>query len=193
MNPTPALKTQRMKVGGMDCTSCALKIETSVEKLPGISEISVVVATGRLIVTYDSQQVGEAEIKQRVTELGYRIEDEQMGVLADRAQNHISHDHGSHSTKPSHDHGSGEFSLMREGVIVGAVTTLFVLGSIFETPMHNTPFSIGEYLVFIPAYLLSGWTVLTSAGRNILRGQVFDENFLMTIATVGAIAIHKLP
>ena len=35
--------------------------------------------------------------------------------------------------------------------------------------------------------------MLKSAGRNILRGQVFDENFLMTIATVGAIAIHKLP
>jgi len=34
---------------------------------------------------------------------------------------------------------------------------------------------------------------LKSAGRNIIRGQVFDENFLMTIATVGAIAIHKLP
>ncbi len=40
---------------------------------------------------------------------------------------------------------------------------------------------------------MSGWTVLTTAGRNILRGQVFDENFLMTIATVGAIAIKQLP
>jgi len=73
------------------------------------------------------------------------------------------------------------------------VIALFVFGSVFEERLHNTPFSIAEYLVFIPAYLLSGWTVLTSAGRNILRGQVFDENFLMTIATVGAIAIHKLP
>ncbi len=40
---------------------------------------------------------------------------------------------------------------------------------------------------------MSGWTVLTTAGRNILRGQVFDENFLMTIATLGAIAIKQLP
>ncbi len=70
---------------------------------------------------------------------------------------------------------------------------LFILGSVFEEQLHNTPWSIGEYLFFIPAYLLSGWTVLTSAGRNILRGQVFDENFLMTIATIGAITIHKLP
>jgi Cd2+/Zn2+-exporting ATPase len=52
---------------------------------------------------------------------------------------------------------------------------------------------LAEYAVFLPAYLLSGWSVLKTAGRNILRGQVLDENFLMTVATVGAIAIHKLP
>jgi Cd2+/Zn2+-exporting ATPase len=45
----------------------------------------------------------------------------------------------------------------------------------------------------LPAYLICGWSVLTTAGRNILRGQIFDENFLMTIATLGAIAIHELP
>jgi Cd2+/Zn2+-exporting ATPase len=73
------------------------------------------------------------------------------------------------------------------------VVLLFVGGLIFEEKLHNTPYSIGEYLVFIPAYLLSGWNVLTIAGRNILRGRVFDENFLMTIATLGAVAIHKLP
>ncbi len=59
--------------------------------------------------------------------------------------------------------------------------------------MHDTPGAIAEYAVLIPAYLISGWTVLTSAGRNILRGKIFDENFLMTIATLGAIAIHELP
>ncbi|MEG4328653.1 heavy metal translocating P-type ATPase [Microcoleus sp. herbarium5] len=73
------------------------------------------------------------------------------------------------------------------------VVVLFIGGLIFEEQLHNTPYSIGEYLVFIPAYLLSGWNVLTIAGRNILRGRFFDENFLMTIATLGAVAIHKLP
>jgi Zn2+/Cd2+-exporting ATPase len=210
MTQVPVLKTQRMQIGGMDCTSCAMKIEGNVEKLAGVSEISVVVATGRLIVTYDPQQVGKAEIKQRVTELGYTI-------VGDKAQSehdghdHSGHDHSDHKShnhethqghdhsnhedgdEDAHNHGGGEFSLQREGVLVGVVVVLFVLGSVFEEQLHNTPWSIGEYLVFIPAYLLSGWTVLTSAGRNILRGQVFDENFLMTIATVGAIAIHKLP
>lgn len=207
MTQVPVLKTQRMQVGGMDCTSCAMKIEGSIEQLTGVAEISVIVATGRLIVTYDPQQVSEVDIQQRVTALGYTIVAEKAKSPASRSiHDHSSHDHSSHNHNShdnhsshededdhAHDRGGGEFSLQREGVLVGVVITLFILGSALEETLHNTPFSIGEYLVFIPAYLLSGWTVLTSAGRNILRGQVFDENFLMTIATVGAIAIHKLP
>ena len=194
MNQVPALKTQRLQVGGMDCTSCAMKIEGAVEKLAGVAEISVVVATGRLIVTYDPQQVSEADIKQRVTALGYTIGAENQAKQS--SHDHSSHDHSSHchgdEDDHAHNHSEG-FSLKREGVLVAVVIVLFVFGSVFEERLHNTPFSIAEYLVFIPAYLLSGWTVLTSAGRNILRGQVFDENFLMTIATVGALAIHKIP
>lgn len=101
-------------------------------------------------------------------------------------ENEDDHDHG-------HSHGNGDFNLKEELAPVVLVIALFVLGSIFEKQLHSTPYSVGEYLVFIPAYLLSGWNVLTSAGRNILRGRVFDENFLMTIATLGAIAIHQLP
>ncbi|MGB7441525.1 MAG: heavy metal translocating P-type ATPase [Coleofasciculaceae cyanobacterium] len=99
------------------------------------------------------------------------------------------HDHGHDH---SHEHG-GEFDLKRELLPIITVIILFTLGLIFEEYLHNTPYSLGEYAIFIPAYLLSGSTVLKAAGRNILRGQVFDENFLMTIATVGAIAIHQLP
>jgi Zn2+/Cd2+-exporting ATPase len=210
MTQVPALKTQRMQVGGMDCTNCAMKIEGAVEQLAGVAEISVVVATGRLIVTYDPARVSEAEIAQRVIALGYSIIAEKSVAKYSSADccshDHSSHDHSSHADSHNHsshnggdednhahEHGGGEFNLPQEGILVGVVIALFVVGSVFEERLHNTPFSIGEYLVFIPAYLLSGWTVLTSAGRNILRGQVFDENFLMTIATIGAISIHKLP
>ena len=96
------------------------------------------------------------------------------------------HDHG-------HSHGSGEFNLREELTPIVIAGVLFLIGLIFNGPLHNTPFSIAEYAVLIPAYLISGWSVLTTAGRNILRGRVFDENFLMTIATLGAIAIHEIP
>jgi Zn2+/Cd2+-exporting ATPase len=207
MTQVPALKTQRMQVGGMDCTSCAMKIEGAVEQLAGVAEISVVVATGRLVVTYDPIRVSEADIKQRVTALGYTIGAEQSKFPAQQSSHdhsshddgdeddHSNHDHSSHGDEDdhAHNHGGGEFNLKREGLLIAVVIALFIFGSVFEKQLNATPFSIGAYLVFIPAYLLSGWTVLTSAGRNILRGQVFDENFLMTIATVGAIAIKQLP
>ena len=96
------------------------------------------------------------------------------------------HDHG-------HSHGSGDFDLKKELTPIAIATVLFLVGLIFNEPLHNTPYAIAEYAVLIPAYLISGWSVLTTAGRNILRGRVFDENFLMTIATLGAIAIHELP
>lgn len=106
----------------------------------------------------------------------------------DNRDHNEGHDHDH-----DHSHGGGEFDLKKELTPVLLVVALFTVGLIFERSLHNTPFSIGEYLIFIPAYLLSGWNVLTIAGRNILRGRIFDENFLMTVATLGAIAIHKLP
>lgn len=91
------------------------------------------------------------------------------------------------------DHDSGEFNLRQELIPLAIAAPLFVVGLIFHGALHNTPFAIAEYAVLIPAYLISGGGVLTAAGRNILRGRIFDENFLMTIATLGAIAIHEIP
>lgn len=107
------------------------------------------------------------------------------GQDSDETHEH-DHDHG-------HSHGSGEFNLREELTPIVIAGVLFLIGLIFNEPLHNTPFSIAEYAVLIPAYLISGWSVLTTAGRNISRGRVFDENFLMTIATLGAIAIHEIP
>lgn len=95
--------------------------------------------------------------------------------------------------KHDHDHGDGNFNLKKELTSLLAVAILFIFGFTFEAQLHHSYYWISEYLIFITAYLLSGWNVLKTAGRNILRGRFFDENFLMTIATLGAIAIHQLP
>jgi len=64
---------------------------------------------------------------------------------------------------------------------------------VFENQIHNTPYHIGEYLVFGIGYLIVGWEVISSAFKNSIRGQFFDEKFLMTIATLGAFAIDQMP
>uniref|UniRef100_A0A8J7D5F0 Cadmium-translocating P-type ATPase n=1 Tax=Desmonostoc muscorum LEGE 12446 TaxID=1828758 RepID=A0A8J7D5F0_DESMC len=110
----------------------------------------------------------------------------------DHDENHNHHHDENHNHDHNHNHGE-EFNLKNEVFPLIVIFSLYAPGVIFEYQLHNTLYSIGEYLVFIPAYLLSGWSVLKTAGRNILRGRIFDETFLMTVATLGAIAIHKLP
>ncbi len=92
-----------------------------------------------------------------------------------------------------HSHDRADFDLRQELTPIAIAAPLFLVGLIFHEALHRTPYAIAEYAVLMPAYLISGWTVLTTAGRNILRGRIFDENFLMTIATLGAIAIHEIP
>ena len=201
MTHNPALKTQKLQIGGMDCTGCKLKIEGSLERLKGVSEASVTVATGQLILSYDPEIVSETVIKERVKSLGYSI-DMPVVLTATESEHHDHHDYDNHNENNhneqdghhhDHSHGTGEFNLKRELLPLLITIALFAIAIIFEQPLHNTPYSIAEYAVILPAYLLSGWPVLKTAGRNILRGQIFDENFLMTIATLGAIAIHQLP
>ena len=90
-----------------------------------------------------------------------------------------------------HDHGETDFR--QDWIPLGLAIALFLVGLIFNAELRNTPGAIAEYAVLIPAYLICGWSVLVNAGRNIAHGQIFDENFLMTIATLGAIAIHEIP
>lgn len=132
--------------------------------------------------------------KPKLSHLGCCGSDDHQEHNHENHNHNHEHDHNhNHDHDHDHTHGGGDFNLNQELIPVGLVVILFITGLVFEEKLHNTPYSIGEYLIFIPAYLLSGWNVLNSAGRNILRGRLFDENFLMTVATLGAIAIHKLP
>lgn len=68
----------------------------------------------------------------------------------------------------------------------------------FLTAAHSVPAGEAGYtlnlwfLYFVP-YFLIGWDILKKAARNIAHGQVFDENFLMALATVGALCIGEYP
>jgi Cd2+/Zn2+-exporting ATPase len=106
----------------------------------------------------------------------------------DEPKNSKKHDH-------DHDHSNAADSsgLKGEVITIAATIVLFTIGLIFEERLHEMNYWVVDHAIFTVAYLLSGWSVLKVAGRNILRGRFFDENFLMTIATVGAFAIHKLP
>ena len=49
------------------------------------------------------------------------------------------------------------------------------------------------FLIFLVPYLIVGYGVLVKSARNIIRGEIFDENFLMSLATLGAMCIGFMP
>jgi len=70
---------------------------------------------------------------------------------------------------------------------------LFIAAVIFGDTLRDTYLGWAEWLVFVPAYLLAGYPVLAGAFRDLIRGRLFNELFLMAIATIGAIALRQLP
>jgi Cd2+/Zn2+-exporting ATPase len=85
------------------------------------------------------------------------------------------------------------FSLRRELAFLALAATAFALAFLAKPgyPLAIPGFEALSPLLFVAAYLIAGWDVLAGAGRNIARGRVFDELFLMSIATVGALAIGR--
>jgi len=162
------MKKYRLK--NMDCASCAAKIEKGLSKLEQVNYVNVNFANSTM--TIDTNDI--EKVKQKIKELEPEVEAEDsiqkksFVTTSELAEN--------------------------KWTIIKAVSALFLLlsGIIFEKEIHNTPYHIAEYAVFITAYLIAGWKVITKAIKNILRGQVFDENFLMTIATLGAFTIDEM-
>jgi len=70
---------------------------------------------------------------------------------------------------------------------------LLLLGFLLKDVLYNTPFHCATYLVYGTAYLIVGWDVVAAAVKNIIKGQVFNEHFLMAVATIGAFAINAMP
>lgn len=81
--------------------------------------------------------------------------------------------------------------IRREIIPIAIVGILFAFGLVFEQTLHDIP--AVEYALFLSAYFIAGYKILSNAVRNIKRGVVFDENFLISLATIGAMAIHEMP
>ena len=91
------------------------------------------------------------------------------------------HDHG-HSHEHGGDEERGALTYVRMGLsAVGLLASIFFLEGTWQL------------VVCIIAYLLAGFSVLKEAVENITHGEIFDENFLMTVASIGAFCIGKYP
>lgn len=94
-----AINQIRFRVDGMDCASCATKIDTAIRRVPGVEEVSVSVTAGTMTVLHDGSSKSES-IEKKVRSLGYGVERlaAEKRAAAPKADVH-AHDH-------DHDHGS---------------------------------------------------------------------------------------
>ena len=162
---------EKYNLKNLDCASCASKIEASLSKMEEVKYVSVNFAN--LTMTIDTEDIEKVKARIKKLEPDVEVEDSRkiskMVTKSELAEN--------------------KWTIIK--AFAGLV--LLVTGLVFEEKLHNTPFEIAEYSVFITGYLIVGWKVLASAVRNIIRGKFFDEQFLMAIATLGAFAIHQMP
>lgn len=84
-------------------------------------------------------------------------------------------------------------NLSKELLIILAVTLLLIGGVIIESHANLDSLKNLSYIILLIAYFIAGWEVISKAIINLFRKNFFDENFLMTIATLGAVAINQLP
>ena len=162
----------------IDCANCAAKIERAIGELPGVEEANLVFATRQLHVT---AQDPDGLLKQ-MQAIADKIEP--GCVIGEEAHHHDHsdchcHDHGHH-----HEEHKGISELVQ--ILIGA--GLFAAGLLLQL-LHP----LAGLAAFVAGYLMLGLQILITAVKNLFRGQVFDENFLMSIATIGAFTIGEYP
>jgi Cd2+/Zn2+-exporting ATPase len=166
---------------GLGCANCANKIEAQCKKIDAVLDANVNFLNKSLIIQLkDQEKISEVvdEIKKIVKRIepNVKVIPKKIKTFKNEEQNH-GHDH-------SHDHAKDENN--KNKIIAFSIgVVIFTIAVIFKFKPSV------EFVLFLISYLIIGGEVLFIAIKNILRGQVFDENFLMALATVGAFSIGQ--
>lgn len=165
----------------LNCANCAAKIEDRIRKMDVIETANFTLATHQLKLT-GSWEDREA-LKRDIQDICDAIE-EGVTVADYERKSKAAVDDG-------RDNNQDNDAVTIAVIVVGLLFMIYEALTSF-VPSIGLPESI-ETPIYYVAYVLLAFPVLRTAARNILKGEIFDENFLMSIATLGAIAIDALP
>jgi Cd2+/Zn2+-exporting ATPase len=168
------------EVANLHCGGCANKIEIAINELPYIKSANL---------NFMKKTLKIQTIKEKINNIDFLSE---IRILADRLESgtkilEIEEDIIDEYIEIEKTSGVDLNSEMnyREEILVGVALFLFFLGTF---GIENSILKLG---VLIIAYIISGGNVVIKSFKNITRGNFFDENFLMTIATFGAFFIGE--
>ncbi|MGL4424834.1 MAG: heavy metal translocating P-type ATPase, partial [Cetobacterium sp.] len=157
----------------LHCGGCASKIQYELDKLDEIKDVNVDFYTKKLKLT-TIKECNEEILLKKLNEIADKVE---PGTYFKKNEKEQNHEHNNHS----HEH-TDQISSKINLIILTIGVTLFVVGLTLQK-------SLQKDIILIIAYMLSGYDILFSAFKNIKKGKVLDENFLMAIATLGALGL----
>ena len=158
----------QLTLEGLNCANCARKIEEKVSRMEGVKESNLNFTTTTLNVELE-KKVKEEHV---INEIKKIVEALEPHVKVEKKV------YGKATIKKA------KFTV-KSTLIIGAVLYLFAVIGDFQGTLG--------LILFGASYLLIGGEVVLTAIKNIAKGQVFDENFLMTVATIGAFTINQYP
>ncbi|SDC59016.1 MULTISPECIES: heavy metal translocating P-type ATPase [unclassified Candidatus Frackibacter] len=181
-------QNKKLTLEGLDCANCAQKIENRVNELEEVAKADLNFTLQELSIEVNDAKV-LAEVVTTVREIVHDLEPDVIVKEDNESCCGHDHEHG-HSDSQSHsdsDSQADNNELKSEGIRIGIGVVFFAAALLLKLSF------VGELALYGVAYLIIGGKVLSKSARNISKGQIFDENFLMSIATIGAFAIQEFP
>ena len=164
--------TKKLLLSGLDCAHCASKIEAKVQELDGVDQAHLNFIEKTLTIQFKDQAL-EAHILDSTEKIVKKLEPD-VKVKEISKKNEAESTHKSNKKEKS-------FLMAHIEMIIAVI--LFAAAFALKGNV--------SLVVLAVAYALSGREVLVKAVKNIFNGQVFDENFLMAVATIGAIVLGE--
>jgi len=178
-------------VRNLDCAHCAAEMEERIAELPRMDRVDLTYTTRQLRVTCphpDQMRLKFQEVCQTVdADVAVLDREDDVSPAAHEADRAVS---SASSAKEGIRGWTPD--AQRDLACIIAAAVLFTLGLFLE---HSglVVLEFAASIAFLAAYVVAGAEVLLHAARNIRKGKVFDENFLMSVATFGAIAVQQFP
>lgn len=176
---TTISKTKVYVLEGLDCPNCAAKIEHKIKTMDGVDDVSITYANKQMRLSASRPDILIPSIQKAIDAMEDGIKVIPKEEIKKEAKKEEKQSAIPEKYRPL-------VMIIGGGLIFFIGFLMIHVGGFEESDIRLLP-------IFIVSYLMLGGKVLMTAGRNMKKGQVFDENFLMCIATLGAFAIREFP
>lgn len=170
---------------GLDCANCAAKIEAEVQKLEEVELASVDFVSKKLILE-TSPGISISELSGKIESIIKKIEPDVRVTFGESATKAKTNDNDADDNNDDEGEENHKKEIIK--LVIGAV--IFAVGMVGR--IFNFPNGL-DFTIFIVSYIILGGSVVLRAIKGIVKGQVFSEHFLMSVATIGAFFVGEYP